>query len=213
MKYRAPIDAFAKAAQRHLLNDGIVEILIGLLLTTAALVTLSRWGFLVLFVALGLSRLLPRLRDHVATPRVGAATLPRENPWHFLFGIFAYGLLVGGLVFVLQWFTADLGSPLGGYRWLPLFVGLWLSGGFLHAVRTTGLKRFGVYLAASLGGGAYFTLAMNTGARAAAYGEVRHFLGFLAAVVLIGGIVALITFLRRNPVFVPGEEAEAGHGH
>ncbi|MBL8232606.1 MAG: hypothetical protein JNL98_29175 [Bryobacterales bacterium] len=213
MKYKAPIDAFAKAAQRHPFNDGIAEILVGLLLATAALVTLSKWGFLVLFVALGLSRLLPRLRDHVATPRAGAATLPRENPWRFLLGIFAYGLLVGGILIALHWLTADRGSPLGEYRWLPLFVGLWLSGGFLHAVRTTGLKRFGVYLAASLGGGAYFTLAMNTGARAAAYGELRNFLGFLAAMVLIGGIGTLINFLRRNPVFVPGEHAEAGHGH
>jgi len=202
----------AKAARKHPFEDGIAEILIGVLLATGALTLLSRWGFMMLLAAMGLNWALPKLRDRWVTPRAGSASLPQDKPGRVLAGMFGYGLAVGGAVLVLHLLTRGFGAPLGGYRWLPLFVGLFLAGGFLYVWRTAGLKRFGVYLAASVGGGLLLTLAMQDGLRETAYGEVRKLLWLLAALFLVTGAVTLAGFIRRNPVIGETGEGSAVHG-
>lgn len=204
MKKSDPIRLMQQAALRHAVDDGISEILVGILLAAGALLVLHpRGAVLVLGVAAGLKWLLPRLRDRITTPRVGSATLPQQ-PFKLLAGIFIYGVLSGFVVLGLRAATGGHTGPFGQYRWLPFFVALFLSGGFLYFARTTNLKRFYVYLAVTVGGGLAFTLTMPSGERLQAYGELITLLWLLSALFVVTGSAVLARFILHNPV-VPSE--------
>lgn len=186
-----------QAAYRHAYEDGIAEILVGVLLAVTALASFhSVW---VLATALVLKRVLERIRDRVITPRTGSATLP-ERPARQLLGMAAYGVLAGILVAIVRLATADSGAPLGGYRWIPLFMGLFLSGGFLYVTSRAGLKRFYIYLAASVLGGLAMTLSMAGSTRQEAFNALSTLLWGLSALLITIGAVVFVTFLRHNPV-------------
>jgi len=186
-----------QAAYRHAYEDGITEILVGVLLAVAALASFkSVW---ILAAVIVLKWVLERLRDRVTAPRIGSATLP-ERPGRLLLGMAVYGVGAGLAVLIAHLATANSGAPLGGYRWIPLFMGLFLSGGFLYVTSRAGLKRFYIYLAASVVGGLAMTLSVAGGTRQEAYDALSTLLWGLSALLVTFGAVAFIRFLRNNPV-------------
>ncbi len=208
MKPTDPIKSMQMAAYRYAYDDGIVEILIAVLLAAGAAM-MMRFAGIVLWMAIGLTWVLPRLRDRITTPRAGYAVLPQRLVRDLL-GVALFGLVAGAVVASLRWLTQDHGAPLGEYRWIPLFAGLLLSGGFLYVFQTARLKRFLLYLAVSIGGGLWFALTPETGIRQAAYASLRQLVWVLSAVVACGGLISLMLFLRRNPVRT-GDEVQGAH--
>lgn len=201
MKARNPMRLIQRAAQQHAFDDGITEILIGVLVAAAALLILRPGGLIfMLGIAVLLNWALPRLRDRITTPRIGSAVLP-QRPIRTIVGIFMSGVLSGCAVMALRMVTGGNSGPLGEYRWLPLFAGLFLSAGFLYLARSTRLKRFYIYLAASTGGGIVFALTMPSGDRLLAYGELTTLLWLLSALFVVTGSIVLVRFIRRNPLF------------
>ncbi len=199
-----PLMSIHEAAYRHAFEDGITEILAGILLAAGALLTLrSGGGVVILAVALGLMWALPRLRDRVTTPRTGSASLPMW-PGRTIWGILVYGILAALAVLALRTATVGYGAPLGEYRWLPLFTGLFLSGGFVFAARKTRLKRFYFYILAAVGGGLLLAVTMNSGTRLEAYWRLTALLWGLSGLLLLIGTVTLVRFIRRNAI-VAGE--------
>lgn len=207
-----PIESIQEAVHRHSFEDGINEILVGVLVAGGALTLGYRGGvFFVLALALLLKWALPRLRDRIAAPRVGMAELPAQ-PARQMTGIVVYCLLAG-LVVVAAWLaTGRSRSPLAEYRWVPLFTGLCLSGGFIYAAGRTRLKRFYIYLAATLAGGLLVTLTMSTGGRQEAFGALAQLLWMLSALLIVMGSVILIRFIRRNPVISSEADGSGAHG-
>lgn len=201
-----PFPAMRLATFRRAYEDGIAEILTATLLASAAAILLRRQGVLILFLAIALNRALPRLRDRYTAPRTGVAQLPA--PPHFLRGILLYSALTAAAVTLAAWLL----PALGGYRWLPLFTGLLLSGGFLHVVLTARLKRFALYLAAASLGGLTCTLTLETGARLESYEALRTLLAGLAALLAISGTTVFLSFLHHNPVFPGDPAAPLSHG-
>ena len=199
LKPTDPIQSIQRAAHRHTFRDGITEILVGILLAAGALTILRKPVIVILAIALTLKWTLPRLRSRFVTPRVGSAVLP-ERPGRTIVGVFIYGILAGAAVFMARLATAGSGAPLGAYRWLPLFVGLFLSGGFLYVAGKTRLRRFLLCLAASIGAGLVLALTIRTGARQEAYASLVTLLWGLSALLLLTGAGTLIRFIRRNPV-------------
>lgn len=107
--------------------------------------------------------------------------------------------------------TGDLTDRLAFYRWLPLFCGVLVAGGFVHAAGTSGLLRFKVYAAAATAGGLALTFAMPTPGRAAGYARLSLLLGFLAALLVASGAWVLVRFVRSNPA-APADAEGGGHG-
>lgn len=212
MKTSDPIRLMRQSAQRHAFDDGIAEILAGVLLVAGALLALHpRGAVLVLGVAALLNWALPRLRDRITTPRVGFAKLP-QRPFRTLVGILIFGILSGCAVLVLRVVTGGNAGPFGEYRWIPFFVGLFLSGGFLHLARSTRSKRFYVYLAASIGGALGFTLTMPSGERLQAYAELTSLLWLLSVLLVVTGSSVLVRFIRHHPVLPSDGQGSSPHG-
>ena len=199
MKYQ--LRSFREAAHRNAFEDGVAEVLLGVLLATAAAVVLRRTGILILAVAAVLPWALQRLRNRITRPRVGEAELPREafgSPK----GILVYAILAAGVTLVAFLLAVSFGGArFGGYRWVPLFAGLAVSGGFLAVASRTRLKRFYLYFAAAIGGGVFCALTASSGARQDGYEALRNLLWGLSALLLVVGTATLIGFIRRNPVF------------
>lgn len=196
-----PLEPVRRAAYRHAYEDGITEILVGILLAVAALSTFR--GIWIIVAAIALKWVLERVRDRVTAPRVGSATLP-EPKGRLLLGMAGYGILAGIVVVIAHVATAGSGAPLGGYRWIPLFMGLFLSGGFLYVIGRAGLKRFYIYLAASVAGGLAMTLSVAGGTRQEAYDALSTLFWGLSALLVTIGTAAFIRFLRNNPVLAHG---------
>ena len=208
MPQSVDVGALRQQAQRSMVQDGITEIMLGILLTLFGLLFLSRQptASLAVLLLFALQPAARRLRERHVYPRTGYAKLAQtkdQNPKGILIAALVFlGILLGsmGLMgWVMGW---DAGFGLWFSHVFPSFTGVMMAVGPWTAARQYGLKR--AYLFAVLfavGGIALPVAGWATGYRAVALETLT--LGLLA---LVYGIVTFVRFVRTVPVVENADE-------
>ncbi|NPV46071.1 MAG: hypothetical protein HPY69_03870 [Armatimonadetes bacterium] len=185
-------------------QDGLTDVCLGLLLALMGLALSTHAGVMVLVVVLQLLmvRALGRLRRRWTEPRVGYVRLREQPPAKLLGGVALWVVMV--TVVLAAVLVALRGAPPGitiWRQWMPLWVSLLVSGGFIHAAGRSGLWRYHLYTAAALVSGLVFSLLPASGP----YGNTAAHLLVLALATVVTGGISFLLFLRRHPVVEVGE--------
>lgn len=190
-----------RGAWRDLHQDGLTEVVAGVMLLVVAFVVgrpALYWMYLAVIVILGPG--LTRLRARYTYPRIGFAELaPESRTWlgrgiaTWFAGTFvavAAGLALLGL----------LDDRLAWRRAAPALGGLFLAGGFLYLAGRTGLKRVYALAVASAATGVLLVWPRIEGT----YGNLRVWALLMALLCLAVGGLVFLRFVRSTPVLRDG---------
>lgn len=192
------LEKMEQKAYSEFMQDGLTEILLGILLAgaTAIFGKPSLTAGFVVFYLLFVPRIYERLKRRYTYPRIGYAKLHIDPPKKTAFGIFSYMLVVAVVMVVaLLIIFGDLAYDLW-YRWLPTFMGAMLTGAFTYVVGKSGNPHY--Y------GPGFFGLAVGVvfsvyGFESARAGIVVYLL-FMGACFIGLGLTRFTYFLHTHPV-------------
>ena len=195
---REPVLDVQRRAYRTLNEDGLVDVGVGLGLSSAALyVGLSRlagshtaaWATL---APIMIMLLLRGLRKRFVYPRIGYARARSASPAIMMMAALNL-LLVGGVVATAIYAGRGIRPPASFFPWLFRALGLAAAGTIALMGRRTGLVRFYIHAAVI----AVAALASAT-VRNTDYGLLM-LLGLPGLAMLVTGAVCFFLFLRRHP--------------
>ena len=187
---------------RDYFQDGLAEILMGgyLLLMGLFLRSSSVTPLIVLQVVF-FGPLLAALKRRVTYPRTGYVKLREGEPGPLPKIVLGAAVLgVAALVVVLL-ALGIIAQPARWYRWMPIAFGIVLSGVMLGLALRVRLARLYVVAAVALVGAVAAPLVPV----AEKLGNLALLLAAVGAVLLAGGVVALVRFRRR---YAPSEEGD-----
>jgi cbb3-type cytochrome oxidase subunit 3 len=197
-----PIDLehLEQRVYRDSLQDGIMEILAGLLLIMWGLAITDPAAGTILLCFCGMMLFLFRrssekLKRRLTYPRLGEVVLRDEKPAPLVAGILLYILATGVLVAVALALFGRL-TTAEWYRWLPVWIGLCLIGACWHLYSKSGRVRYLIFALVALGGG----FAAGSPRLPARMDNIALHLFCLGALSALAGAVMLIRFLRSHPV-------------
>jgi hypothetical protein len=198
------LDRFRRRAHRHAVEDGAIDLVVGLFTLMVGVATQRRVFFAFAYLYL-LSMIMfwKPLHLGLTSRRTGYAELPEAPPLPLLTAVMLAALLTMGVVAVFTLATGRLWNLQGWPAWAPVLAGLILAVGFLDTARKSGVVRFYVFAAASVAGSLFFWL-FPFGARINPSDRLTLFLFALAGVQMAVGAVTMAAFVRRKPV-VPDE--------
>ena len=186
-----------KQSWRYSMQDGLAEILLGILLIVAG-VLLSRdlpFGFVPLLFIIVIAFLYEKIRKRFTYPRIGRVKLHEDEPKRTAGGIFLYMFIVAVCMAVAMFVIfREITSHLI-YRSLPIFFALMLLGAMTYSHGKSGSKRYYVYAAIALVSAPLFSL-IDFGSKLAGLGYYLLFIGSLFTVI---GLVIFVRFLRKYP--------------
>jgi len=192
---------------RESLQDGLMEIMIGIILMGMAGASL----YLPL-VALYLVPLLfwmpisEAIRKRYTYPRIGYFKLKKDPARRVLPGVFLYQALVfasvGLSLFILFGNSTD---PKLWFRAMPLIFGMMLVGAFLHTAGKTGSRRPYIYASFSMIVASIFSIIEFEGLEFPyLFGEFGAglvlYLSIMGSLLTIIGIYQFFSFVLRHPV-------------
>jgi len=177
-------------------QDGLMEVVFGVYFSVIGLALAGgSSGAFVAFVVF-LAPLLQGLKKRFVYPRTGYVKLregdPGSAPW-FALGSLALGLVVLIVVLIA---LGIIGQPALWYRWMPIFFGIGMAGGFLGLGLAVRMARYFVIASMTLLGGPAFALLPLPGKLE----NIGLFFAAFGAVLLIWGVVTFGLFVRRYPV-------------
>jgi hypothetical protein len=185
---------------RDSLQDGIMEILAGLLLVVCGLVMTNprlsgAFAGVYLLLLLSLRRLHDRMKRRFTYPRLGEVVLHEEEPKQLVVGILGFVLAAGVLVAVTLTLLGRL-TTAEWYRWLPAWMGLCFVGASWHLYCKSGQARYAVGGFVALGAG----VAIGSLQLPGKMDNITLYLITLGVAVALIGVVRLLRFVRANPV-------------
>ncbi len=189
-------------AFRHTLQDGLMEMTAGVFLVLLAS-SLQFPGGVVAALALFFVIVVPlvrHLKNRLVYPRLGYVSFPQGEPGklgRFMLGFLLLALVVMVVILVV---TGDISVARRWYRWLPIFYGILLSGGFLVVALASGLVRFWVYALFSVALGVAWSIPQFEPRMTA----ISLYLLSMGLLLFPWGLALFILFLRRHPA--PAEE-------
>ncbi len=189
---------------RDFFQDGLTDMLFGACFLFLGLL-LPQHGGLVVFPILLLvfsAPLTMGLKKRFTYPRTGYVAFrqwdPGPVPW-FVLGSLVLGLVALVSVLIAAGVIADPGQ---WYRWFPILFGIWLAGMFLGLGLRVRLVRYYVVAGVSLAAGPLAALLPLSGKLS----NLGLFFAAVGAVILAGGALALVRFLRRYPLPTEGTD-------
>lgn len=186
-----------RSAERETYDDGLMEIVIGVLLFIAALATgrpAFIWTYLVAILVLGPG--LIRLKARFTFPRIGYVQMPDEDPGRLRKGVVTWVLGVFFLSAVVLAIAGLLTDNLAWRRAAPAIGGLLFSGGFLYlAQRSQSWRHYLLVIASVL-----FGVVMVFPLESEPYGNFRVWALLMSLLCLGMGAYVLWRFVKRNPV-------------
>ncbi len=197
-------DLFHRRAYRHAVEDGAIDLVVGLFTLMVGIATQRRiylaWAYLYLTA---MAMAWKPLHYRLTSRRTGYAELPEAPPVPLLSAVMVAVLLTMGVVAACTLTTGRVWNLDGWPTWAPVLAGLGLAWGFLYTARRSGAVRFHVLAAVSVAGSLLFWL-FPFGPRIDPSDRLTLFLFAMAGVLLVGGAVTMIVFVRTRPVVPEG---------
>ena len=190
-----------KKAYRDSQQDGLMEVMMGLILMTFGGFFYSTvFAFYILLIVFS-GKIVEFVRRRYTYPRIGFVKFHRENPKDALTGVFLFEFAVIVIIFTLISIFGDVKDYSQWVKWSPLFFGMILVGPFAHAASRSGSIRYTGYGILSVVLGVFFSLIeFGSG-----YTGLILYLVFIGAFLFLSGLVIFTLFLRKYPL--PAEEA------
>jgi hypothetical protein len=199
----APLDPLAplrRRAFRHALEDGTVDIVVGVYAFMVGGATQRRVLLALSLVYLALMRLAWKSLHHwIASRRTGFAELPEEPPSTLLSVMLLAGVLTIGVVAGVTLFGGRLWSLDHWPTWTPMLSGTILAAGFLHTAFRSGLPRYHAFAVLTLGLSLFFWL-FPFGPRINPSDRLTLSLFALAALLIVAGTITVMRFVQLHPV-------------
>ncbi len=204
----AAVDTFRRRAYRHAVEDGAIDLVVGLFTLIVGVATQRRIFLALACVYLSaIAMAWKPLHYRLTSRRTGFAELPETPPLRLLSAVMLAGLLTMGIVAAITLATGEAWSFETWPTWAPVVAGLILAWGFLDTARKSGVVRFRVFAAASLAGSLFFWL-FPFGPRINPSDRLTLFLFAAAGVLMAVGAVTMTRFVRSRPIV--SEEASDG---
>jgi hypothetical protein len=190
---------------RDTVQDGLTELLAGIMLIATGLFRRLNLdggaGLVTVFLLWPGYRVLKR---RLTYPRTGYVELVQERPWDLVRGMLVYSLLVFGMVVVALVLRGEFEDATDLYRWIPVLVGLLISGGFIYLGSKSGLARYYVLIALLMASGLLFSLLNIPSSQT----RLSLYLLTIGGLLLLVGVGILFRFVRQNPVLEHKEVAD-----
>jgi len=189
-----------KKAYRDSQQDGLMEVMMGLILMTFGGFFYSTvFAFYILLIVFS-GKIVEFIRRRYTYPRIGFVKFHEENPKDALTGVFLFEFAVIVIIFTLISIFGDVKDYSQWVKWSPLFFGMILVGPFAHAASKSGSIRYTGYAILSVVLGVFFSLIeFGSG-----YGGLILYLFLIGAFLFLSGLVIFSLFLRKYPL--PAEE-------
>lgn len=187
-----------KKAYREYMQDGLVEINVGLLLIIAGFWVIPPGIGFTLFL-LWLILMVPiteRVRQICTSPRIGYVKLHENDTWGILRGTILFVAVIYAImaVIIIIFREEPTASSLW-WRWSPLIASMLLIGPSLHLQQRTGQIRYYAYGVLALLSGIVMSMFELPGLHDALF---LYMIGW-GTVFLVIGILTFIDFIRKHP--------------
>ena len=194
-------------AWRVYMEDGLVEIMIGvvLFLASGAFHTSSTVVFLVFWPIFG-QNIIEAIRKRYTYPRIGYVKLQSDDPKKTARGMFLYMVAVIAIMAVVLYllFGSGTWAPYLLYQWLPTFVGAMLVGAMTYTKSKSGDARYYAYALVAIAIGVAFSLHRFEPVKMG----VTLYLLLLSGIMIVTGLARFVVFLRNHPLPL---EPESSH--
>ena len=189
-----------KKAYRDSQQDGLMEVMMGLILMTfGGFFNSPVFAFYILLIVFA-GRIVESIRRRYTYPRIGFVKFHEENPKDALTGVFLFEFAVIVIIFTLISIFGDVKDYSQWVKWSPLFFGMILVGPFAHAASRSGSIRYTRYAIVSVILGIFFSLIeFGSG-----YAGLILYLVLIGAFLFISGLVIFTLFLRKYPLPAEG---------
>ena len=193
-----------KKAYRDSQQDGLMEVMMGLILITFGGFFYSPiFAFYILLIVFS-GKIVEFVRRRHTYPRIGFVKFHRENPKDALTGVLLFEFAVIVIIFTLISISGDVADYSRWVNWAPLFFGMILVGPFAHAASRSGSVRYYGYAILSVILGLFFSLIeFGSG-----FTGLILYLVLIGGFLVLGGLVIFIRFLRKYPL--PEKETHDG---
>lgn len=195
-----------KNSWQYSMQDGLVEVFLGILLVTAGILLsmdLSFGVFPVLFIIFA-NPVMEAVRKRFTYPRIGRVKVHVDEPKKTVSGIFLYMLAVAVIMAAAMLvFFGEISAELI-YRSLPIFFSVMILGAMLYSHGKTGSRRFIIYAVIALVSAPAFSI-LEFETRLAGLG---YYLLFLGGLFVLIGLAIFASFLARHPL----NREVRGHG-
>ena len=190
-----------KKAYRDSQQDGLMEVMMGLILITFGGFFYSTvFAFYILLIVFS-GKIVEFIRRRYTYPRIGFVKFHEENPKDALTGVFLFEFAVIVIIFTLISIFGNVKDYSQWVDWAPLFFGMILVGPFAHAASRSGSIRYTGYAILSVILGVFFSLIeFGSGCTG-----LILYLVFIGAFLFLGGLAIFTRFLRKYPL--PAKEA------
>ncbi|MCD4841416.1 MAG: hypothetical protein K8R08_05350 [Methanosarcinales archaeon] len=189
-----------KKAYRDSQQDGLMEVMMGLILMTFGGFFYSPiFAFYILLIVFA-GRIVEFIRRRYTHPRIGFVKFHEENPKDALTGVFLFEVAVIVIMFTLISIFGEVTDYSQWVKWSPLFFGMILVGPFAHAQSRSGNVRYTGYAILSVVLGLFFSLADFALGRTG----LILYLVLMGGFLLISGLFIFARFLRRYPLATTG---------
>ena len=189
-----------KKAYRDSQQDGLMEVMMGLILMTFGGFFYSPiFAFYILLIVFA-ERIVESIRRRYTHPRIGFVKFHEENPKDALTGVFLFEVAVIVIIFTLISIFGDVTDYSQWVKWSPLFFGMILVGPFAHAQSRSGNVRYTGYAILSIVLGIFFSLADFASGRTG----LILYLVLMGVFLFISGLFIFARFLRRYPLTTNG---------
>ena len=189
-----------KKAYRDSQQDGLMEVMMGLILMTFGGFFYSPiFAFYILLIVFA-GRIVESIRRRYTHPRIGFVKFHEENPKDALTGVFLFEVAVIVIMFTLISLFGNVKDYSQWVDWSPLFFGMILVGPFAHAQSRSGNVRYTGYSILSVVLGLLFSLIeFGSGCTG-----LILYLVLIGVFLFLSGLVIFSLFLRKYPL--PAEE-------
>ena len=189
-----------KKAYRDSQQDGLMEVMMGLILMTFGGFFYSPiFAFYILLIIFS-RKIVEFIRRRYTHPRIGFVKFHEENPKDALPGVFLFEFAVIVIIFTLISIFGDVKDYSQWVKWSPLFFGMILVGPFAHAASRSGSIRYTGYAILSVILGVLFSLIeFGSGCTG-----LILYLVFIGVFLFLSGLAIFTLFLRKYPL--PAED-------
>ena len=203
MSDNADIHELEQETYRYSMQDGLVEILVGLIFVTfAGVIEDFSWHYTFLLLIVFMIPLLEKLRRKVTYPRIGYVKVRQDEPSRPGMAVlfFVMAILV---VVPLAWVLIPSDNPIYDilWRYSPIVFGVMMILPSFFLVEKTGDRRYYALGLLTVTTGLIVALLEFEFPRA---GPVLYLRGWGVAIILVG-LTTFIRFIRKYPIIDPDE--------
>jgi len=195
MKQEINLKEIEQKAYRGSFQDGLVEIMTGILLIgLGATFGSVLYVFVILIPIFLFPRFIEVIRKRYTYPRIGYVKLPQDDPKKTAKGIFGYIAVVIALMVICFLLFGKVKDASAYKKWSPALMGVLMVGGFLYAHGKSGNIRYIVFAVLAVVSGLLFSIMSFESYD----GLIINFF-VMGAMFIVAGSVLFILFVHKYP--------------